>query len=317
MHFTCKKPASQGAGQSGQNRAFAGFGRCHSNPKGLEFGWCRSLQLRRPTLTNNESDLAMADVLIPAPDAAGYFHFLYRTTDPLDGRWYGGKRSTRKHPAADRYLGSGNWVKAHPARRRLQREIVSFHASSADVFAAEGKWITWSVVNDDPLCMNLRDGGEGVTVEAALLRYTDPVQHANSTAMLRRITSDPVVQAKMSASALLRFEDPEELAMQAAHMRRITSDPVLLAKARVSRETPEWLANVTAGNQDKGIDPAFRAKVKAGMLRAAADPAYQAARAMINAEQRGKKQTPEHAAKAAAGREAGRAARRAAKGTAR
>ena len=204
--------------------------------------------------------------IIP-PDAAGYYHFLYRTTDPVDGRWYGGKRSTRKHPAADRYLGSGNWVKAHPQRERLQREIVSFHASSAEVFAAEGLLITWSVVVGDLLCMNLRDGGEGVTSEAAFLRYADPVERGKAAARMRRITSDPEVRAKMRASALRRWKNPEERAKQTEHMRRITSDPELLAKAQLARDTPEWRANVIAANRRKATNPDFCARQSAATLR--------------------------------------------------
>lgn len=190
----------------------------------------------------------MADIIIPEPDANGYWHFVYVTTDQDTGQWYGGKRSTKKHPLSDRYyLGSGRWIKAHPNRKRLRREIISFCASSVEVFAAEARLVTWDKVFDDPLCMNLRDGGEGVTVEAALLRYTDPVQRANSKAMLRRIQSDPKVLSKMKASAVRRFKDPKEHARAVAHIHRINSDPVLIAKARVTRETPEWRANVIAG----------------------------------------------------------------------
>jgi hypothetical protein len=225
----------------------------------------------------------MASINISTPEKAGYYHFLYRTTDPVDGRWYGGKRSTRKHPAVDRYIGSGNWVKAHPDRKRLQREIVSLHASSADVFAAEGEWITWDLINSDPLCMNLRDGGEGVTVEAALLRYAEPVERARHAEMLRRIGADPAVRAKKKASALRRFENPEQLALQTAHMQRITSDPVLLAKAQAARDTPEWRANVlSALEARRAADPNWRAKVKAGMLALAADPIWYQARAAEN-----------------------------------
>jgi len=224
----------------------------------------------------------MADLIIPPPDAAGYWHFVYRTTDMLDGRWYGGKRSTKKHPLSDRYLGSGNWIKKHPARERLKREVVAFYPGSVEVFAGEAELITWTMVWDDPLCMNLRDGGEGVSVEAALLRYADPERRADHAAMLRRITSDPKVQAKMSASALLRFKNPEEHAKQTAHMRRITSDSVLLAKARTTRETPEWLANVTAANQLTHSTQEWKDAHAAGMQRAQTDPAWQEAMASKN-----------------------------------
>jgi hypothetical protein len=216
-------------------------------------------------------DLDMADPIIPLPDASGYWHFTYITTDSLDGRWYGGKRSTKRHPLSDRYLGSGNWIKAHPARERLRREIVAFFASSTEVFAAEAAMITWTQVFDDPLCMNLRDGGEGVSVEAALARYADPQQLANHVAMLRRVHADPKARAKMSTSARRRFQDPEQLAKQTSHMRRITSDPDMLNKAKAARDTPEWRANVTAANRKKAEDPVWRAKQSAIMRRIMVD----------------------------------------------
>lgn len=218
----------------------------------------------------------MANISIPAPDAAGYWHFTYITTDTLDGRWYGGKRSTKKHPLSDKYyLGSGNWIRKHPDRERLKREIVAFYATSAEVFTAEAALITWDKVFNDPLCMNLRDGGEGVSVEAALARYADPAEYAKQMAHLHRIHSDPKVLAKMSASGLLRYKDPEQRAKQTAHMRRITSNPTLLAKARITRDTPEWRANVIASNRKRAADPVWRAKIAAIMRDKAADPEWQ------------------------------------------
>ena len=150
----------------------------------------------------------MADISIPPPDAAGYWHFTYITTDTLDGRWYGGKHSTKKHPLSDRYLGTGNWIKKHPARKRLRREIVAFFPSSAVVYAAEAELITWTKVFDDPLCMNLRDGGEGVTAEAALLRFTDPANRAEHAATMRRMHANPENRANIAAAGLLRAADP-------------------------------------------------------------------------------------------------------------
>lgn len=218
----------------------------------------------------------MAEISIPPPDASGYWHFVYVTTDPDTGQWYGGKRSTKKHPLSDRYyLGSGNWIRKHPNQKRLKREIIAFFATSAEVFAAEAKLITWDKVFDDPLCMNLRDGGEGVSVEAALLRYTNPEERERQLAHLRRIHADPKVLAKMSASAFLRFKDSEELAKQTVHMRRITSDPNLLAKAHKARDTPKWRANVIAGNRQRAADPAWRAKIAAIMRVKASDPEWQ------------------------------------------
>jgi hypothetical protein len=240
----------------------------------------------------------MADITIPSPNTNGYWHFTYVTVDEATGQWYGGKRSTKKHPLSDRYLGSGNWIKQHSERRRLKRKIIKFYATSTEVFAAEAKLVTWRKVFHDSLCMNQRDGGKGMSSEAALLRYTDPVEYAKQVSHLRRIHSDPVVLAKISASGLRRFEDPKERAKQTVHMRRITSNPVSLAKAKINRDTPTWRTNIITANRKKAADPEWRAKQSAIMLRIAVDPEW---RARHDAIARHLGADPEHRAKIRAG----------------
>jgi len=218
----------------------------------------------------------MADIIIPPPDAAGYWHFTYVTTDTLDGRWYGGKHSTKKHPSSDRYLGTGNWIKKHPARKRLVREIVAFYPSSATVFAAEAELVTWDKVLDDLLCMNLRDGGEGVTVEAALLRFSDPLERTKHLDTMRRMHADPKNAANIVAGGALRAADPVWRKANADHMRRMHADPVAQENHLASLATrgPEWAANVTAANQLRAADPEWCAKISTIMLAKAADPTW-------------------------------------------
>lgn len=227
----------------------------------------------------------MADITIPPPDAAGYWHFTYITTDTLDGRWYGGKHSTKKHPLSSPYKGSGNWIRRHPARKRLVREIVAFYPSSAAVFAAEAELITWAVVFDDPLCMNLRDGGEGVTAEAALLRFADPAERARHLATMRRMHADPKNHAKIVAALTRTRADPHWQAANLAHMRRMHADPVARENhlASLAARGPEWRANVVAALEGRRAgDPDWRGKVKATMLIKAADPEWYEARATEN-----------------------------------
>ena len=132
----------------------------------------------------------MADISIPPPDAAGYRHWTYITRD-VDGRWYGGKRSTKKHPLSDTYKGSGNWIRGHGARERLVREIVAFYPSSTAVFAAEAELVTWAMVMDDPLCMNLWAGGQGSTSEAALHRSAGTTWRESTLAGIRLRSANP------------------------------------------------------------------------------------------------------------------------------
>jgi hypothetical protein len=223
---------------------------------------------------------------IPSPDAAGYWHFTYRITDPVDGRWYGGKRSTKKQPLVDPYKGSGNWVRAHPNRQRLQRKIVAFYATSADVFAAEAELITWTMVFDDPLCMNLRDGGEGVSVEAALLRLADPDNRAKHLVDMRRMHANPIHAASIVAAGAKRGADPGWQAANAAHMVRMHADPVARKNADAALERlwadPEHVAKIASANRRMIATPEWREAHAAGMQRAQADPVWQAAMAAKN-----------------------------------
>ena len=228
----------------------------------------------------------MNEISVPAPDAAGYFHFTYITTDPLNGCWYGGKRSTKKHPITDSYRGSGNWVRSHPERERLRREIVAFYATSKEVFAAEAELITLDVVFNDPLCMNLRDGGEGVSVEAALLRYADPERRAKHADDMRRMHADPANRARIAAAGQKRATDPKWQKANAAHMKRMRADPITRAKAAAVLKQlwadPGHVAKMAAANQRMTSSQEWKEAHRAGMQRAQADPVWQQAMASKN-----------------------------------
>jgi hypothetical protein len=207
----------------------------------------------------------MAELIIPPPDNAGYWHFTYVTTDPVDGRWYGGKRSTRKHPMTDPYRGSGNWVRAHSDRKRLVRRIVAFFPSSAEVFAAEAELVTWFDVWNNTFCMNERPGGDGMSIETA-----------------RIISADEAIRAKKSAAAFRREANAVFRSDKLIRMRILAADPEW-QKAHATRlhhihTNPEIRAKVAAGTRRTGPDPAVRAKKRAAAFRREADPEYQAKR---------------------------------------
>lgn len=238
----------------------------------------------------------MADMIIPPPDADGYWHFTYVTRDPKDGRWYGGKRSTKRNPLVDSYKGSGNWIRSHPNRGRLVREIIAFFTSSADVFTAEAAMVTLDKVLSDPFCMNQRPGGDGQTAEEARRLAEDPIWRDKNIAgqkrkkadpawqnahadRLRRISNNPVWQEETAARNRQKATDPTWLEANTAaawrrkanptwkenhanHLDRIHSDPVWKeAVAAANRRTslnPEWRDAI----QQRWEDPSHREKVK-------------------------------------------------------
>jgi hypothetical protein len=217
----------------------------------------------------------MAEISIPPPDANGYWHFTYITTDTETGEWYGGKRSTKKHPLSDPYKGSGNWVRQHPARGRLKREIVAFYATSVDVFAAEMVLITWDEVLNDPLCMNRNEGGRGFTTEGARRIAADPAWKEKNLAAARVRSASSDWRKKNAAANRRHASDPEWLAALAGAVKKQWATPerwaIALAAGRRTAQNPIWQAKNSECLQRLHADPAFRAAHAAGLANRSAE----------------------------------------------
>jgi hypothetical protein len=249
----------------------------HKTNRGIDWG-CASVITTDAAPDHTERNLDMAEVSIPLPDANGYWYFTYVTTDPETGQWYGGKRSTKKHPLSDRYVGSGNWIRKHPVRDRLRREIIAFYATSVEVYVAEAEMVTWIVINGDPLCMNKCEGGLGISTEYALARYDNPDYRAKNLANLRRMHADPIVQANQAAATLLAKADPKWKEAHAAGTRRIAADPTWQvnqkAGSRRRSDSPEWKEAQLAGTRRRSADPTWQEAVAAANQLKAADPKW-------------------------------------------
>jgi len=117
------------------------------------------------------------------------FHFIYRTTNLLNGRYYVGLHSTNN--VDDKYIGSGTrlWheVKKY-GQGNFKREILEFLPSRQELKARER-----SVVNEemlkDPLCMNLKLGGEGGWDHIGGANLTSPkfLEYKNSDRLLQNL----------------------------------------------------------------------------------------------------------------------------------
>ncbi|WP_407304000.1 GIY-YIG nuclease family protein [Acinetobacter sp.] len=89
------------------------------------------------------------------------FHYIYKTTNLINGKVYFGKHSTKN--LDDGYLGSGKLLKIAIQKYRkenFKREILSFHKCEVSLNDAERQMITSELIND-PQCYNLATGGEG------------------------------------------------------------------------------------------------------------------------------------------------------------
>lgn len=88
-------------------------------------------------------------------------HFLYKTTNLLNGRYYIGMHST-KNPN-DGYLGSGKRLKAELSKygkENFKREILEELSTRTELEQREAAVVTAALLKD-PLCLNLKNGGEG------------------------------------------------------------------------------------------------------------------------------------------------------------
>jgi hypothetical protein len=90
------------------------------------------------------------------------FHFVYKTTCIVTGRYYLGMHST--DDLDDGYLGSGVWIrqsiKKH-GRDQFHREIIEMCENRLALWKRETEIVNGGLFVD-PLCMNFARGGQGV-----------------------------------------------------------------------------------------------------------------------------------------------------------
>ena len=89
-------------------------------------------------------------------------HFIiYKTTNLVNGRFYIGMHVTTK--IDDGYLGSGHRIKAEIkkyGRENFKREVLEELPSKDEMVRREAELVT-EELRSDPLCLNLKNGGEG------------------------------------------------------------------------------------------------------------------------------------------------------------
>ena len=89
------------------------------------------------------------------------YHFLYKTTNLLSGRYYLGMHST--NDLDDGYLGSGAQLRKairKYGKENFKREIIEFCSSREELHKKEELLITLNEVRDKE-CMNMKVGGLG------------------------------------------------------------------------------------------------------------------------------------------------------------
>ena len=109
------------------------------------------------------------------------YHFIYKTTNKLSGRYYIGMHSTNN--LDDGYMGSGNRLRLAIRKHGKQnfiREIIEFCSSREELRKREAEIITLEEIAKEE-CMNLTVGGEGGLATSELTsklqkeKWKDPV----------------------------------------------------------------------------------------------------------------------------------------------
>ena len=89
------------------------------------------------------------------------YHFIYKTTNLVNGKWYMGMHSTSN--LEDGYVGSGTFlwksIKKY-GRENFKMEIQEFFPDRRSLKEREIEIITEELL-EDPMCMNLSLGGNG------------------------------------------------------------------------------------------------------------------------------------------------------------
>ena len=89
------------------------------------------------------------------------FHYIYKTTNTKNGKYYIGMHST--NDLEDGYMGSGkivrNSIRKH-GKEFHTKEILEFLDNRNSLVKREKEIVNESLLKD-PLCMNLKHGGEG------------------------------------------------------------------------------------------------------------------------------------------------------------
>lgn len=95
------------------------------------------------------------------PRPKKHIHYVYKTTNLITGRYYIGKHST--YYFEDGYLGSGKRLRYEIdkyGRENFKKEILEFCDSKESVAELERRIVGEEQLKD-PLCINLKIGGEG------------------------------------------------------------------------------------------------------------------------------------------------------------
>jgi hypothetical protein len=118
------------------------------------------------------------------------YHFIYKTTNLLSGRYYIGMHST--NDLNDGYIGSGKRLKASIRKHGIENhkfEILEFFDSRKELALKESQLVTMKeVINKE--CMNLKVGGIGGFPPTAKQRFLEKMKNIDYKKMFGQKASE-------------------------------------------------------------------------------------------------------------------------------
>lgn len=179
-------------------------------------------------------------------------HILYKTTNSINGRFYIGIHSSDN--LNDGYLGSGKRIRTEITKygkENFVREILEFCSTRAELKQKESEIVNEELLKH-PLCLNLKNGGEGNS-SADAKRHWQSAEYKEKIKRARKETwQQEGYREKMQIALKLALAKPETKAKMIEHGKNQKG------KRKHSEETKEHLSK-------RFRSPEERAKVSAGM----------------------------------------------------
>lgn len=210
-------------------------------------------------------------------------HYVYRLDCPSTGEYYLGLRSCSCSPDRDRYMGSGRIIRSkvrkHP--EAWAKTILDVFDTREEAAAAEAELVT-SEVLADPLCLNLKTGGETgqeysgesrqKIAESWERRKADPEMVRRNAEGGKKRSECPVWRANITEGNRRQYDDPARVEQNRRtsvehpnciernnRLAEINRDPDKIRRQLETRAThPTWRDNVGKATAERWADPEKR-----------------------------------------------------------
>ncbi len=187
-------------------------------------------------------------------------HFIYKTTCTVTKKYYVGKHSARK--LEDGYLGSGTVIKASCkkyGRENHTREILEYYSSKKNLSAREKEIVNEEMLKD-PLCMNIKPGGDGGWPK---MTYTKERRHDISMRS-REMWADPVIRKKIMEAKIEASRKPSVRKKLSKASKKIWKDPAYRKKHAIqlaeAMSSSTYKENMSKASTKAWNDPALRVR---------------------------------------------------------